>query len=528
MLEKAEFWNAVSDGDIYPSSSLFIGIDYVRFVASKMFPWIISGILFGSVSIYLFIHLKSEAREKRGESKNEEYRGLSVTISTLPTMGNVVLDTKLKVKLPKMSAEYLNFVDSSLRYLNHNSHVNINNISLIDHTISMMQEALDLKEKDPLLPLVISSVLASAVNKPDIYKLSDSSKFITKLDAWYELNLIDRKLVLYSIKYQDADLPIVLPGIDDENLLRLKKIIEAVKNLTVAFRIKDPKEKTAPVFNLEEEVFSAFREGFFKMIFQAKGNKRGQPADGWRVDSKLYLIEHRVHDICSALLSEKAVSELAKIEEKCGEHSAFNQVLFKVLYEKELLVLKMNTYLLDGSEAGEEELSPENPLWNIWAGRLEMKNILVVEFPEEERGIYPKETSYKIQAQFPSEFPFGDRESTRNSDENKDGKSAQATEETPTDTDRSAPWDSNNTNKNNGKDIIDTVGKLENKGESKQKPNSENTFPRETLEPAPNQEKLKMNEENSEIKSAEKASQTGNVCEDVVVQKEADVRLFLP
>lgn len=294
--------------------------------------------------------------------------------------------------------------------------------SFYQYTLDLIDIAIT-KYADSQLVLVVAAHSLGRLSKDAVPYAS--AKIIRQLDAWWKLEANQRDVIALAVEYQDSidSLPKNLPYLDasdrDAILLLVKNLKdvlqsyqaeEIIENLSgddlqdkpkpVIKKVPKPEEDTQADLIAEGSsgtfLLDSLKTAIKETSFQNYGLQEGVKSLGWRKGSRLYLMERRLAERITELLTESQLSELGvnlEVTEDSGDISPITKALCDLSEFKDWLVLETETL------TGQNKVKALQPLWVIRAGDKVFAGVLILELPEVERSIYPKETRYEIAVQ---------------------------------------------------------------------------------------------------------------------------------
>ena len=347
---------------------------------------------------YGIIWLKAKSkRDERSyrESGHGSFRGLNQTIGEFPTPSGlpreeieINRDHELFSKLSEKEADLLSEIVGTLA-----AHPDAYagegiSISLMEYTESLIEKCLQ-ADKNPGLTTIVAA--AHQMGKITAFKKvgsewnlipaktqeKEAATHLSKLPAWFKLPEIERNAVLLAVKYNKS--PRYLPEVDsDAETQRLAKQLLSIQDNKQSAVIQEEKQKTIEKIqenseqSLSDIIFEAFLRGLPSLSFQNRGLPKGVAAVAWKTKSRIYMLEIKLRETVLAKLPPEVRGALSNPKEK-SRVQPFTSELFKSLKEKGWLVTEIDSWKVDSKEA----------LWNVKAGKLEFKGVIIVDVPEE-------------------------------------------------------------------------------------------------------------------------------------------------
>lgn len=138
--------------------------------------------------------------------------------------------------------------------------------------------------------------------------------------------------------------------------------------------------------SIEDVVFAHFMKALPSLAFQSKGLPKGVNAVAWKVDNRVYLTEIKLRETIMAKLPADLRAALTPKDKP--KVQPFTQALLKAFEDRGWLVTTINNVSINAEEG----------LWNIKAGQLDFKGIIVIDVPEANMGQLPDGNSmYKVE-----------------------------------------------------------------------------------------------------------------------------------
>ncbi|MCC5609578.1 hypothetical protein LC612_23080 [Nostoc sp. CHAB 5834] len=381
-------------------------------------PMLVGTVLSGAVGyglIWLKAHGSAKERTAR-ETGSGNFRGVTLTVGELPVPNT----------LPRDEIE-LDSTDESLRRVTERERVVLEQVlgtlsahpdaypgdgisgSLFDHALLIVEKALQSPRNPGLLSVVAA---ASELGKISAYKKDEagtwslaknkdreSAKILGTLSAWHELPNQERNAVMMAVKFHST--PKMMPEFESDPVAyRMARELLYVSEETQATVVVEEKAKTLEMNSgeLPDVIFSAFIQSLPSLSFQNKGLPKGVQAVAWKVGMRVYLLEIKLRETVSAKLPNEIRGALTSNPKDRSKLQPFSTELLKALDAKGWLVKAIDGVKLDGKEA----------LWNVKAGKLEFKGVIIIDVPEDFRAQLPSDDSmYGIAVTGPLFTPLG-------------------------------------------------------------------------------------------------------------------------
>lgn len=273
-------------------------------------------------------------------------------------------------------------------------------VSLMEHTLRVVEEALSSKNRPSLSALVAA---AHETGKIVAYKKNDAGEWqkvknqdreaaraLATLDSWWAMPPEHRHAILYAVKYKST--PNLLPELEES-----PHIYKLAKDLL--YRAAETTEKVATVAKArvleKHELPTVALKGFLDALptlpFQ-DGLPKGVKGVGWKVGTRVYLLEIKLRETIMAKLDPDIRGALEGAYKDRTKLATFTQELLKALDSKGWLIKEINKTKLEAKEA----------LWTIKAGKFDYKGVIIIEIPQEYREVLPsKDSMYEITVQGP-------------------------------------------------------------------------------------------------------------------------------
>lgn len=366
------------------------------------------------------IIFKSNSKLKRA------YRGLTVTIGEVYTPPKLKLANSSYVWPSEINKIHQPLLKDILNYhainKRHQSAIDVDTSdSFYQYTLDLIDVAIT-KYDDSRLVIVVAAHSLGRLSKDSVPYAS--AKIIRQLDAWWKLDASQRDVIALAVEYQNSvdSLPFSLPYLSAKDRDAVLELIKKLKDVVQSYQIDEPAEvlstknsqEPKPVIKtaLEPEenpktgltaggssdtfLLKALKTAIKETSFQNYGLQEGVKSLGWRKGNRLYLMERRLAERITEILTEDQLSELGvnlEAPENSGDISPITKALCNLSEFKDWVVLETETL------TGQNIVKPLQPLWVIRAGDKVFAGVLILELPEVERSIYPKETRYEIAVQ---------------------------------------------------------------------------------------------------------------------------------
>ena len=135
--------------------------------------------------------------------------------------------------------------------------------------------------------------------------------------------------------------------------------------------------------DLPDSIFDALLRALPSLSFQNRGLPKGVAAVAWKQGPRVYLLEIKLRETVMAKLSADVRASLTASAKERSRLQPFTVELLKALDSRGWLVKKINDVRVETKDA----------VWNIKAGKLDFKGVIVVDVPVEYMTQLPKDDS---------------------------------------------------------------------------------------------------------------------------------------
>ena len=407
-LEARGLWSPDEDGKITPINAAGVATGVVLARADAVWPWLLGGMVLGTVIVMLLVAY-GLARRKVREVSRGEYRGMSLTITTIPEPDGVCgkpVTAELAGEVPK---HHLPLIEQLLGYLQ--AHPDAfcgdgHSTTLLDHHLGVIDQAFEYEGADPLLPLAaaahdIGKTVSHAKQNGQWvmkeYHDKAGGRLLPKFSAWWDLPEVERSVLLLAVKYEHSPnlMPKTFPGLESDDVRRAGKLLQQLREID-GLATKGEKSKVLENIDVEELAIETFLRVIPQVPYQVKGLAKGIKAAGFRVGDRLYLSEHHVREAALAKVDDDVAAALGGDYRARGEAGQFTQVLLKALEKRGWLVTELEGKPSEEAEATSWSLPADRALWRVQSGIIEFRGMMAVVLPEEHHGLYPKPTAYEV------------------------------------------------------------------------------------------------------------------------------------
>ncbi|MBC8738478.1 hypothetical protein F6X40_17015 [Paraburkholderia sp. UCT31] len=357
--------------------------------------------LIGNGVVWYGARKLADERERREKNSTGKFRGLNITLGDLPHPPRSKCEP---VDLGSSDNEvFASFTPAEIALLNDilgilSAHPDAfagegHAVSLVEMALSSVEKALSHKTRPSLAAIVAA---ASQLGYISAYRKDgggnwirtkqverESALHLANLESWWNLPQEDRQAVSFAVRYQGVPDSLIDTGGGASEL----RLARSLMYKAVAAAEKASTQELERVLTKQETSELAF-DTFLGMLNQVgfqDGLPKGVKAIGWKVGNRIFMLEIKLRETLMPKLPDDVRQALAA-KEKRGLHP-FTVELMKGLHNRGWLVTKV-----DGVE-----LKPRDALWNITAGKLLYKGVLVIDIPAEHKDKLPsKDSIYAI------------------------------------------------------------------------------------------------------------------------------------
>lgn len=271
-------------------------------------------------------------------------------------------------------------------------------VPLLEHTLNLTAKALQHRRYPGLSALVAA---AHELGKLTAYKPvknekgefsgewtsvknhdREAARILGSLDSWNALPLLDRSAVMMAVKFHST--PRTIPDLNgDPNVYRLARELLTVADDVQTEAVTEEKQKTLEKTELPDVIFESFAKALPSLSFQSRGLPKGVQAVAWKIGSRVYMLEIKLRETVMAKMPADVRGALAPNAKDKQRLQPFTLELLKALETRGWLVRQVGEHKVDVKEA----------LWNVKAGKLDFKGVIVVDVPKEFLGQLPSDDS---------------------------------------------------------------------------------------------------------------------------------------
>ncbi|KWT98300.1 MULTISPECIES: hypothetical protein [unclassified Variovorax] len=264
-------------------------------------------------------------------------------------------------------------------------------VSLLEHALNLASKALT-HRRYPGLSAVVAAAhelgkIEAYVKRGDTWTAikdhdREASRILGTLTSWWALPEADRNAVMMAVKFHSR--PRQIPDVNGDPAIyrQAREILDAADGAQ-AEALTEQKTQTLEKLELPDLILEGFLQALPQLSFQSRGLPKGVQAVAWKVKNRVYMLEIKLRDTVLAKLPQEVRGALAPNPKERSRLQPFTLALLKALDEKGWLVRKHESTKLEVKEA----------LWNVKAGKLEFKGVIIIDVPEEYMTQLPKEDS---------------------------------------------------------------------------------------------------------------------------------------
>ena len=359
--------------------SLLLSLTYTRDTLVYNFIFILLGVLFGYVFLFIY-NLNKKKFVQKGR-----WRNLTSFVGSIPKIPKMK-KSEININFDGFTDKHAAFIKETFDILNAQPDAYAgagHEDNLFLHSQKVFLKSLEQEDADPLLPLVAA---AHDIGKLNSYRFSgtryelisnveiESVKIISLMDSWYDFDLNERNLVIFAVKYNHS--PELLPvNVDHKD--RLNKIISELKIIDGSITAQE-KESVRNKVN-EESFDEAILNALANIKIQSKDTMKGKITDGFYQKDILYIKEKSLSEEIQQFVPVNVAAALnANFYDK-NNLSEFTQLILKRLNKMGILLKK----------SGNVVVPVEESVWNIKSGKTEFTRIIIINATEEILNLMP-------------------------------------------------------------------------------------------------------------------------------------------
>jgi hypothetical protein len=201
----------------------------------------------------------------------------------------------------------------------------------------------------------------------------EAAKILSTLDSWNSLPYQDKNAVMMAVKHHAN--PRLIPDVDgDPQIHRVARELLSVADVAVTEAVTEEKRKTLEnTDQLPDVLFDAFIKALPLLSFQNRGLPKGVAAVAWKIGSRVYMLEIKLRETVMAKLPQDVRGALSSSSKEKQKLQPFTVELLQALDARGWLVKQLDGPKLEAKEA----------LWNIKAGKLDFKGVIIIDVPAE-------------------------------------------------------------------------------------------------------------------------------------------------
>lgn len=346
-------------------------------------------------------HRKHDERATR-EVGQGEFRGITLSVGELPKprplpCDDIDLGAGEDEALSRLTSKELRLLSDIIGTISAQPEAYAGegiSVPLLEHTLNIATKALASSRNPGLTTLVAAAhemgkltafkksskgewVLAKGTDK-DGSQDKEAARILGMIDSWFALPAQERNAVMMAVKFHST--PRFLPEIDSDPstyTLARELLTRAEDSKSVA--VVEEKQKTLDSTrqttgqDLPDVIFNAFLQALPSLSFQNRGLPKGVAAVAWKTGVRVFLLEIRLRETVMNKLPPDVRGALVPNPKERSRLQPFTVELLKALETRGWLVRKINDVKLETKDA----------VWNVKAGKLDFKGVIVVDVPEE-------------------------------------------------------------------------------------------------------------------------------------------------
>jgi hypothetical protein len=366
-------------------------------------PVLIAATLFGALGLGIVWSLafKREKERTARESGSGVFRRVTVTKGAIPTP--VVLprheldlgsaDDEMLSRLTEKELALLTEILGTLSAHEDSFAGDGVTVTLLEHALNLASKALT-RRRSPGLSAIVAA--AHELGKITAYRMTGdrwelkpnashdkhAAKILASLEAWWGLPEADRIAVMLAVRYHSRPRQIPTMNGDPGTYRQARDLLEAIDD-TQAEAMTEQKQKTLEKTELPDVLFETFTQSIPQLTFQSRGLPKGVAAVAWKVKTRVYMLEIKLRETMMAKLPPEVSGALKPNPKERVRVQPFTVELLKALDARGWLVKQIDDVKVETKEA----------LWNVQAGKLAFKGVIVIEVPPEFLQMLPRDDS---------------------------------------------------------------------------------------------------------------------------------------
>ena len=286
-------------------------------------------------------------------------------------------------------------------------------VSLLEHTLDLAGKALNSKRSPGLSAIVAAAhelgklgaykrdgegawvpVKNHNESAPKLHHDRVASQILTSMDEWWALPEESRIAVNLAVAFHSQ--PSRIPDLNGEpaNSRRARDLLYSAEGVATQ-ALNEQKAKTlekavevqqgssSEKRELSDIVFDCFVQCLPQLTFQTRGQPKGVKAAAWKVNERVFMLEIKLREIVMRKLPPEISGALTPSGRERVRVQPFTLELLKAFDSRGWLVREHDGVTLDTKEA----------LWNVQAGMLKFKGVLIIDVPPQYQASLPRENS---------------------------------------------------------------------------------------------------------------------------------------
>lgn len=384
------------------TGSMFVQLKVLGYWSLPILALSVLSAIVGYGAVWFRAHKEHVQRIEREEGAGE-YRGITVTKGQLP-LPEILPKDEIEIGADDQSAfgriseEERRLLADILGTASAAPQANPggNYPSLLDHMLESASKAIEHKRYPGLSAIAAAAHLLGYITA---YKRKDdgswaeakphdreAARVLASLESWNALSEPERSAVQLAVKYHGNPKTMPEIGGDPATYRMARDLLTAVDEVKTA-QVVEERQRVVENPETPDTVFNTFLQALPTLSFQSRGLPKGVAAVAWKVGSRVYMLEIKLREILQSKLSAEVRTALSAAPKERLRVQPFTAELLKALESQGWLVRNINSSTLPVKEA----------LWNVKAGKLDFKGVIVVDVPAEYLSQLPSEDSmYEI------------------------------------------------------------------------------------------------------------------------------------
>lgn len=259
--------------------------------------------------------------------------------------------------------------------------------SLLEHTLNLCSKAL-MHRRHPGLAAIVAA--GHELGKITAYEKAgeewraikphdrEASRVLATFDSWWALPELERTAVMLAVRFNSQ--PRFMPDVNgDPTSYKLARDILSAAEGAASEALAEEKQRTLERSEslekkeLPDVIFETFMRALPQLPFQSRGLPKGVQAVAWKVGKRVYMAEIKLRETVMAKLPADVRGALTPNPKDRVRIQPFTLELLKALDTRGWLVRQLDGTSLEVKEA----------LWNIQAGKLGFRGIIIIDVPDE-------------------------------------------------------------------------------------------------------------------------------------------------